>query len=107
MTDPDSNSANQAPGGTIDRQRLDVDRGVTGDKIPFPDPAAAPLGTDEEAAGAKAVADRGAKAPRASAQGDAAAKTITGEPHHKAHRYWMPAGMLLLAMTAVIIAATA
>jgi len=29
----------------------DIDRGLTGDKIPAQDPAAAPLGTDDEAAG--------------------------------------------------------
>lgn len=32
--------------------RGDIDSGRTGDKISHPDPAAAPLGTDDEAAGA-------------------------------------------------------
>lgn len=36
---------------TADRLRIDIDRGVTGDKTPGSDPAAAPLGTDAEAAG--------------------------------------------------------
>lgn len=31
--------------------RKDTDSGKTGDKVDFPDPAAAPLGTDEEAGG--------------------------------------------------------
>jgi hypothetical protein len=31
--------------------RRAIDSGRTGDKVDFPDPAAAPLGTDEEAAG--------------------------------------------------------
>jgi hypothetical protein len=31
--------------------RKAIDSGRTGDKVDFPDPAAAPLGTDEEAAG--------------------------------------------------------
>ncbi|WP_323717948.1 hypothetical protein [Paracoccus aminovorans] len=31
--------------------RDDIDAGRTGDKVGFPDPAAAPLGTDDEAAG--------------------------------------------------------
>lgn len=31
--------------------RADIDRGLTGDKVPVEDPAAAPLGTDDEAAG--------------------------------------------------------
>lgn len=34
-----------------DQLRADIDAGRTGDKIPFPDPAAAPLGTDAEADG--------------------------------------------------------
>ncbi|MCJ8144252.1 hypothetical protein MKI84_15120 [Ancylobacter sp. A5.8] len=36
---------------TAERLRADIDRGRTGDKVPFSDPAAAPLGTDDEAAG--------------------------------------------------------
>jgi hypothetical protein len=34
-----------------DQLRSAIDSGGTGDKVAFPDPAAAPLGTDEEAAG--------------------------------------------------------
>jgi probable non-F420 flavinoid oxidoreductase len=36
---------------TAERLRHDIDSGRTGDKIPHPDPAAAPLGTDDEAGG--------------------------------------------------------
>ena len=36
---------------TVDRLRADIDSGKTGDKVAGSDPAAAPLGTDEEAAG--------------------------------------------------------
>jgi hypothetical protein len=36
---------------TTDRLRHDIDRGATSDKMPFPDPAASPLGTDDEAGG--------------------------------------------------------
>ena len=36
---------------TVERLRRDIDAGRTGDKSPGPDPAAAPLGTDDEAAG--------------------------------------------------------
>jgi hypothetical protein len=36
---------------TISQLRDDIDAGRTGDKIDWPDPAAVPLGTDEEAAG--------------------------------------------------------
>ena len=36
---------------TVDQLRRDIDTGQTGDKVPWPDPASAPLGTDDEAAG--------------------------------------------------------
>ena len=36
---------------TVDRMRADISEGRTGEKVNFPDPAAAPMGTDEEAAG--------------------------------------------------------
>jgi hypothetical protein len=42
-------SKDQPP--TSDRLRIDIDRGLTGDKVAWPDPAAVPLGTDDEAGG--------------------------------------------------------
>lgn len=36
---------------TGEQLRADIDSGRTGDKVAFPDPAAAPLGTDDEAGG--------------------------------------------------------
>ncbi len=47
---PDNRSAN------ADMLRHEIDSCRTGDKVPFPDPSAAPLGTDEEAGGAPASA---------------------------------------------------
>ena len=38
-------------GATTEQLRHDIDQGRTGDKVRFSDPAVAPLGTDEEAAG--------------------------------------------------------
>ena len=35
----------------VDQLRHLIDKGHTGDKVSFPDPAAAPLGTDAEAGG--------------------------------------------------------
>ena len=56
--------SNQEPdrGPTVSRLREDIDSGRTGDKIPWPDPAAAPLGTDEEAAGTPVPASAVAQA---------------------------------------------
>ena len=36
---------------STEQLRADIDHGRTGDKVDFPDPAAVPLGTDDEAAG--------------------------------------------------------
>lgn len=36
---------------TVDQLRDDIDRGLAADKVAVVDPAAAPLGTDDEAAG--------------------------------------------------------
>jgi hypothetical protein len=36
---------------TSERLRRDIDSGRAGDKVDYPDPAAAPLGADDEAAG--------------------------------------------------------
>ena len=42
-------SGSQTP--TVDQLRKEIDRGETGDRAPGVDPAAAPLGTDDEAGG--------------------------------------------------------
>lgn len=42
----------------VDRLRVDIDRGRTGDKVNNPDPAAAPLGADDEAAGTPVTRER-------------------------------------------------
>ena len=40
------------PGGNAAQLKRDVESGATGDKVPMLDPGLAPLGTDDEAAGA-------------------------------------------------------
>jgi hypothetical protein len=40
------------PRPTSDRLRVEIDQGRGADKVNWPDPAAAPLGTDDEAGGA-------------------------------------------------------
>jgi hypothetical protein len=42
-------TAKRAP--TTEQLRRAIDSGATGDKVDYPDPAAAPLGADEEAGG--------------------------------------------------------
>ena len=41
----------RAAPATADKLRFSIDREGQGDKVDFPDPAAAPLGTDDEASG--------------------------------------------------------
>jgi hypothetical protein len=45
-------NSRQSAHSTTEQLRHDIDSGRTGDKIDWPDPAAAPLGTDAEAGGA-------------------------------------------------------
>jgi hypothetical protein len=40
-----------------DQLRERIDRGETGEKVDFPDPAAAPLGTDDAASGRRPIVD--------------------------------------------------
>ena len=56
MTRHDVNGAKgpAAADATVEQLRHEIDRGRTGDKVDFPDSAAAPLGTDDEAAGTPA-----------------------------------------------------
>lgn len=51
--DPAAAASSSSAAGAAETHRLRaaIDRGETGDKVAFPDPAAAPLGTDDEAAG--------------------------------------------------------
>ncbi len=49
---------------TVEELKGAIDSGRTGDKVAFPDPGAAPLGTDDEAAGTPDTADRVAIAMR-------------------------------------------
>lgn len=43
--------AGKSQNATMDQLRHEIDSGNAADKVNYPDPAAAPLGTDEEAAG--------------------------------------------------------
>lgn len=48
---PDTTVPKRAAPATVDKLRFSIDREGQGDKVDFPDPAAAPLGTDDEASG--------------------------------------------------------
>lgn len=63
--------AEEPRGMNWDQLRHKIDAGETGDKVPWSDPAIAPLGTDEEAGGAStAPEDIAAGAPQEQAPAD-------------------------------------
>lgn len=70
------------------RLKAEIDSGRTGDKVPFPDPGAAPLGTDAEAGGnppngpavRRAARDEaGSGVPPQPNVSDESGRTISGE----------------------------
>lgn len=81
---------------TADELRADIDRGVTGDKIPGSDPAAAPLGTDAEAAGT----------PPTRRELDLETRSRTVLPHREArptrHLPWMAGGCALVVLLVIL-----
>jgi hypothetical protein len=83
----------------VSQLRADIDSGETGDKIPFPDPAAAPLGTDDEAGGAPLKRD----AVAAAAARETSRNTPTHAPDKTGPWVWAIIGAIVL----VILAAAA
>lgn len=77
---------------TTDRLRIDIDRGVTGEKVDYIDPAAAPLGTDDEAAGHPASAQE----RRMEAEARALPDREDGKRRKPA--LWLPLGGLLFVL---------
>lgn len=64
---------------TSDRLRDDIDHGKAGDKKGFPDPSAAPLGTDDEAAGTPPTPRQREMAHEAEVGRDASGPSATGD----------------------------
>jgi hypothetical protein len=79
-------------GSSVEQLRADIDTGRTGDKVPAPDPAAAPLGTDDEAGGSSPSPDAVAQSRRMETsrahESDRAAVLAT-------HGYWSPSSSCL------------
>jgi hypothetical protein len=91
------------------RRRAAIDRGLTGDKVPGFDPAAAPLGTDAEAAGAPPVAadpplPEGARADPAGLAADPSG-TERGFYRMQDRLVWPAVGIAALVVIAIIVAA--
>jgi len=74
-------TATEPKRSTADQLRHDIDRGRTGDKVSWPDPASVPLGTDEEAAGTPLAPGDVAAARRAERRGLHQPQSNTGLGH--------------------------
>jgi hypothetical protein len=92
---PRTRASQSFAGASAARLRRDIDAGRTGDKVSWPDPAAAPLGTDEEAAGT----------PLHATLVDAAREYETSRPHGDPHGKRSGVGMAWwLGVFALIVA---
>jgi len=86
-------------GAIVDRLRADIDRGKTGDKVPAADPAAVPLGTDDEFADV---------APASSAAARTHAREIATGPAQPPQRMrglghaWILVGLVVLLAAGLI-----
>ena len=90
--------------------RAAMDRGQTGDKVDWPDPAAAPLGTDEEAGSVKPVVasgSHGSAAPTGKPATPDESKKIEGPiPNIGLSRFNDEYGRWILVLGAGLLAAT-
>lgn len=79
---------------TVEELRRDIDSGATGEKVGFPDPAAAPLGADDEAAGTPPNrAEMQAARARGAAEATGAAHPQVPGVDHSAGEAGSPADM--------------
>jgi hypothetical protein len=86
---------------TASQLREEIDRGRTGDKVPVSDPAAAPLGTDDEAAGHPPGTQAVAEASRAEEAGPTAPKEGVRSRFHTGT--WMWALCALFVLVAIVV----
>lgn len=90
----------KAPSGATQRLRAAIDRGETGDKLSVEDPAAAPLGTDDEVAG-QGPADAAVEAALHEETGRGLSGEHRGAPDHKGER---SSGPILAGVTLLLLA---
>ncbi len=93
---------------TSDRLRSDIDHGRGGDKVPASDPAAAPLGTDDEAAGTPPSPEQVARARAAEVGAREARKpeadAAAGEPARRAGTGLWVWGAVVLVIVVILAA---
>lgn len=79
---------------TVDQLRDDIDGGRTGDKVEGSDPASAPLGTDEEAAGTRLSGE---------AVDLARANELAARPQPPQHRTGPGAAWVLICFVVIVL----
>lgn len=92
-----SNHGNRSD-GSVQRLRFDIDSGRTGEKVDWPDPAAAPLGTDDEAAGTPVRSSLGAAVHRT----EIAAPDVPRQKRNGFGAAWVIVAMTLIFAAIVI-----
>ncbi len=89
------------------RLREEIDRGGSGDKVAFVDPAAAPLGTDDEAAGTTPSSEQVATAMDHEATRSTAAARKPGPTERHAAKSDMRKWMLVSVLVALAVSGIA
>jgi hypothetical protein len=79
----------------VDQLKADIDSGKTGDKISWPDPAMAPLGTDDEAAGTPPTPDQ----VRAASRQETGAGATSADGKGLGPSWWLIAITILIGLT--------
>jgi hypothetical protein len=88
-----------SPSDNVDQLRHDIDSGVTGDKVKAFDPAAAPLGTDEEAAGTPPAPEATTAARRI----ERGRKHVSAAPAQRFPVWWVAVALVPLATLLIIL----
>jgi hypothetical protein len=93
MTDSDTSS----------RLRHEIDQGLAGDKVKGSDPAAAPLGTDDEAAGQPPTTEQVALARQHEARSTIDGRTSDpGAPTATSQQAWLRPAMIVAGVVVLI-----
>ena len=104
--DKRNNSDDAGKSGSAGAARLrdDIDRGAAGDKVAFSDPAASPLGTDDEAGGHPPTAEQVQHARKQETRAEASdAKRTAGERHNGSQRRRFGGAAVAVALGACIL----
>jgi hypothetical protein len=108
MAQPNQTTGRSPPDSNVEQVRADIDSGRTGDKVAYPDPAAAPLGADDEAANAPrrdTSATRQAAHASERQQAEARSGTPAGNPGARS-RTWIYVAVAIAAVVIILLLGT-